>query len=148
MSHSSCIRPGSTFLVIRWPSDSTAFIISFDIALVFFSSDISRPIWCAAYLMSLAAVSLFRWFENNFLKKMSFLVNTSQEVSLNVNIFKIKNSNWEKLCQTWFYLDLIIILHIRVEELAGRYTHQLQPKWMLQGEWGNWRHFWGNSKTF
>ena len=40
------------------------------------------------------SVSLFRWFENNLLKgkadKCHFLVSTSQEVSLNVNNFKIK----------------------------------------------------------
>ena len=47
-----------------------------------------------------ASVSLFRWFENNLLKgnadKCHFLVSTSQEVSLNVNNFKIKNSDYEK----------------------------------------------------
>ena len=47
-----------------------------------------------------ASVSLFRWFENNLLKgnadKCQFLVSTSQEVSLNVNNFKIKNSDYEK----------------------------------------------------
>ena len=46
-----------------------------------------------------ASVSLFRWFENNLLKgnanKFHFLVSTSQEVSLNVNNFKIKNSDCE-----------------------------------------------------
>ena len=48
-----------------------------------------------------ASVSLFRWFENNLLKgnadKCHFLVSTSQEISLNVNNFKIKNSDYEKL---------------------------------------------------
>ena len=48
-----------------------------------------------------ASVSLFRWIENNLLKgnadKCHFLVSTSQEVSLNVNNFKIKNSDCEKL---------------------------------------------------
>ena len=47
-----------------------------------------------------ASVSLFRWFENNLLKgnadKCHFLVSTSQGVSLNVNNFKIKNSDYEK----------------------------------------------------
>ena len=47
------------------------------------------------------SVSLFRWFENNLLKGKAdichFLVSTSQEVSLNVNNFKIKNSDCEKL---------------------------------------------------
>ena len=41
-----------------------------------------------------ASVSLFKWFENNLSKgnadKCHFLVSTSQEVSLNVNNFKIK----------------------------------------------------------
>ena len=48
-----------------------------------------------------ASVSLFRWFENNLLKgnvaKCHFLVSTSQVVNLNVNNFKIKNSDCEKL---------------------------------------------------
>ena len=43
-----------------------------------------------------ASVSLFRCFENNVLKgnvdKCHFLVSTSQEVSLNVNNFKIKKT--------------------------------------------------------
>ena len=46
------------------------------------------------------SVSLFRWFENNLLKgntdKCHFLVSTSQEVSLNVNSFKVKNNEYEK----------------------------------------------------
>ena len=51
-----------------------------------------------------ASVSLFRWFENNLLKgnadKCHFLVSTSQEVSLNVNKFKIKkNSDCETYCR-------------------------------------------------
>ena len=49
----------------------------------------------------MSSVSLCRWFESNFLKgnadKYHFLVRTSQEVSLNVNTFKIKNSDCEKL---------------------------------------------------
>ena len=48
-----------------------------------------------------ASVSLFRWFENNLLKgnsdKCHFLVSTSQEVSVNVNNFKIKNSDCENV---------------------------------------------------
>ena len=48
-----------------------------------------------------ASVSLFRWFENNLLKgnadKCHFLVSISKEVSLNVNNFKIKSSDYEKL---------------------------------------------------
>ena len=46
------------------------------------------------------SVSLFRWFENNLVivkaDKCHFLVSTSQEVSLNLNNFKIKNSDSEK----------------------------------------------------
>ena len=46
-----------------------------------------------------ALVSLFRCFESNLLKgnadKCRFLVSTSQEVNLNVNNFKIKNSDCE-----------------------------------------------------
>ena len=48
-----------------------------------------------------ASVSLLRWFENNLLKgnahKCHFLVSTSREVRLDVNTFKIKNSDCEKL---------------------------------------------------
>ena len=48
-----------------------------------------------------ASVSLVRWFEKNLLKgnadKFHFLVSTSQEVNLNVNTFKIKSSDCEKL---------------------------------------------------
>ena len=48
-----------------------------------------------------ASASLFSWFENNLLKdnadKCHFLVSTSQEVSLNVNTFKIINRDCEKL---------------------------------------------------
>ena len=44
-----------------------------------------------------ASVSLFIWFENNLLKgnadKFHSLVSPSQEVSLNVNNFEIKNSD-------------------------------------------------------
>ena len=47
-----------------------------------------------------ASVSLFRWFENNLLKgnigKCHFLSSASQEVSLSLNTFKIKNSDYEK----------------------------------------------------
>ena len=48
-----------------------------------------------------ASVSLFRWFENNLLKdnadKCHLLVSTNHKVSLNVNNFKIKNCDCEKL---------------------------------------------------
>ena len=48
-----------------------------------------------------ASVSLFRWFENNLFKgnadKCHCLVRTSQEIGFNLNNFKIKNSDYEKL---------------------------------------------------
>ena len=48
-----------------------------------------------------ASVSLFRWFQNNLLKgnadKCHFLLSTCQEISLNVNKFKMKSSDCEKL---------------------------------------------------
>ena len=63
-----------------------------------------------------ASVSLFRWFENNLLKgnadKCHFLVSTSQEVSLNVNTFKIKNSDCEKLLGVKFDSKLRFDQHI------------------------------------
>ena len=75
-----------------------------------------------------ASVSLFRWFENNLLKgnadKCHFLVSTSQEVSLNVNNFKIKNSDCEELLGVKFDSKLRFDQHITdVEELAEKYTH-------------------------
>ena len=48
-----------------------------------------------------ASVSLFRWFENNLFKgnadKCHCFVRTSQEIGFNLNNFKIKNSDYEKL---------------------------------------------------
>ena len=62
-----------------------------------------------------ALVSLFRWFENNLLKgnadKCHFLVSTSQEVSLNVNEFKIKNSDCKNLLGVKFDSKLIFDQH-------------------------------------
>ena len=49
MSHSFCISPD--ILVILSLSHSTVFTILFDIALVFFSSDISFPVWFVTRLM-------------------------------------------------------------------------------------------------
>ena len=47
-----------------------------------------------------SSVSLFRWFENNLLNsnadKYHFLVSTNQEISLNVNNFKIKKTETAK----------------------------------------------------
>ena len=63
-----------------------------------------------------ASVSLFRWFEHNLLKgnadKYHFLVRTSQEVSLNVNTFKIKNSDCEELLGVKFDSKLKFDQHI------------------------------------
>ena len=63
-----------------------------------------------------ASVSLFRWFENNLLKgtldKCHFLVSTSQEVSLNINNFKIENSNCEKVLGVKFDSTLRFDQHI------------------------------------
>ena len=63
-----------------------------------------------------ASVSLFRWFENNLLKgnvaKCHFLVSTSQVVNLNVNNFKIKNSDCEKLLGVKFDSKLRFDQHI------------------------------------
>ena len=63
-----------------------------------------------------ASVSLFRWFENNPLKgnaaKCDFLVSTSQEVILNVNNFKIKSSDCEKLLGVKYDSKLSFDQHI------------------------------------
>ena len=63
-----------------------------------------------------ASVLLFRWFENNLSKynvdKCRFLVSTSQEVSVNVNNFKIKNSDCEKLLDVKFDSKLKFDQHI------------------------------------
>ena len=63
-----------------------------------------------------ASVSLFRWFENNLLKgnvdKFHFLESPSQEVSLNANNFKIKNSDYEKLLGVKFDSKLRFDQHI------------------------------------
>ena len=63
-----------------------------------------------------ASVSLFRWFENNPLKgnaaKCNFLVSTSQEVILNVNNFKIKSSDCEKLLGVKYDSKLSFDQHI------------------------------------
>ena len=64
-----------------------------------------------------ASVSLFIWFENNLLKgnadKSHFLVSPSQEVSLNVHNFKIKNSDCEKLLGVKFNSKLKCDQHYR-----------------------------------
>ena len=76
-----------------------------------------------------ALVSLFRWFENNLLKgnadKFHFLVSTSQEVSLNVNNFKIKNSDYEKRLGVKFDSKLRFDQRITdlCRELAEKDTH-------------------------
>ena len=62
------------------------------------------------------SVSLIRWFENKLLKvnadKFHSLVSTSQEVSLNINTFKIKNSDFEKLLGVKFDSKLRFDQHI------------------------------------
>ena len=76
-----------------------------------------------------ASASLFRYFENNVLKgnvdKCHFLVSTSQEVSLNVNNFKIKNSDYEKRLGVKFDSKLRFDQRITdlCRELAEKDTH-------------------------
>ena len=76
-----------------------------------------------------ASVSLFRWSENNLFKsndaKCHFLVSTSQEVSLNVNNFKIKNSDYEKRLGVKFDSKLRFDQRITdlCRELAEKDTH-------------------------
>ena len=77
-----------------------------------------------------ASVSLFRWFENNLLKgnvaKCHFLVSTSQVVNLNVNNFKIKNSDCEKLLGVKFDSKLRFDQHITdLCRTASRKIHAL-----------------------
>ena len=64
-----------------------------------------------------ASVSLFRWFENTLLKgnanKCHFLVSTSQDVSLNVNNFKIKNSDCDKFSGVKFDSKLRFDQHFK-----------------------------------
>ena len=77
-----------------------------------------------------AFVSLFRWFENNLLKgnsdKCHFLVSTSQEVGLNVNNFKIKNSDCEKFLGVKFDSKFRFDQHIAdLYRRASRKIHAL-----------------------
>ena len=77
-----------------------------------------------------ALVSLFRWFENKHLKgnanKCHFLVSTSQEVSLNVSNFKIKNSDCEKLLGVKLHCKLRFDQHITdLCRRASRKIHAL-----------------------
>ena len=77
-----------------------------------------------------ASVSLVRWFENNFLKgnadKFHFLVSTSQEVNLNVNTFKIKSSDCEKLLGVKFDSKLRFDQHVTdLCRTASRKIHAL-----------------------
>ena len=101
------------------------FFIHSDIDIANFADD-NTPYLSAENLedvtesLERASVFLFRWFENNLLKgnadKCHFLVSTCQEVSLNVNTFKIKNSDFEKLLGVKFDSKF-------VEELVEKYTH-------------------------
>ena len=66
---------------------------------------------------------LFTWFENKFLKgnadKCHFVLSTRREVSLNIDKFKMKNGNCEKLDSNLIpNLSLINILQICTEELG------------------------------
>ena len=74
-----------------------------------------------------ASVSLVRWFENNLLKgnagKCHFLVSTSQEVNLNVNTFKIKNSDCEKLLGVKF--DSKLRFDQQITDLCGRASRKI-----------------------
>ena len=80
------------------------FLINSDIDTDF--ADNNRPYLSAKNVedviesLERASISLFKWFENNLLESNTdnwhFLVSTSQDVSLNVNNFKIKNSDCEK----------------------------------------------------
>ena len=77
-----------------------------------------------------ASVSLCRWLENNLLKgnadKCHFFVSTSQEVSLNVNTFKIKSSDCEKLLDVKFDSKLRFDQHITdLCRTASRKIHAL-----------------------
>ena len=77
-----------------------------------------------------ASVSLFRWFENNLLKdnadKCDFLVSTSQEVSLSLNNFEIKNSDCKKLLSVKFDFKLRFDQHITdLCRTASRKIHAL-----------------------
>ena len=77
-----------------------------------------------------ASVSLFRWFEKNPLKgnadKFHFLVSTSQEVSLNVNTFKIISSDSEKRLGVKFDSKYRFYQHITyLCRTASRKTHAL-----------------------
>ena len=73
-----------TFFITNFADDNTPYLSAKNV------EDVIEP-------LERASVSLFRWSENNLLKgnadKFHFLVNPSQEVSLNVNNFKIKNSD-------------------------------------------------------
>ena len=92
------------------------FIIQSDIDIANFADD-NTPYLSAKNVENVieflkqASVSLFKWFEHSLLKgnpdKCHFPVSTSQEVSLNVNNFKIndykiKNNECEKLLSVKF----------------------------------------------
>ena len=72
-----------------------------------------------------ASVSLFRWFQNTLLKgnadKCHFLVSTSQDVSLNVNNFKIKNSDCDKFSGVKFDSKLRFDQHFKRHSLITVY---------------------------
>ena len=111
------------------------FLIHSDIDIANFADD-NTPYLSAKNIedviesLGRASVSLFRWFENNLLKgnvdKCHFLVSTSKEVSLNINNFKIKNSDCEKLLGVKFDSKLRFDQHITdLCRTASRKIHAL-----------------------
>ena len=110
------------------------FLIHSGIDIVNFAND-NRPYLSAKNVdiiesLERASVSLFWWFENNLLKgnadKCHFLVSTNQEVSLNVNNFKTKNSDYEKLLGVKFDSKLRFDQHITdLCRRASRKIHAL-----------------------
>ena len=111
------------------------FLIHSDIDIVNFKDD-NTPYLSAKNVedviesLERASVSLFRWFENNLLKgnvaKCHFLVSTSQVVNLNVNNFKIKNSDCEKLLGVKFDSKLRFDQHIT--DLCRRASRKLHAQ--------------------
>ena len=93
-------------------------LIHSDIDIANFADDNTPYLFAKNVIESLerASVSLSRWFESNLLKgnadKYYFLLSTSEELSLNANAFKIKNSDCEKLLGIKFDFKLRFDQHI------------------------------------
>ena len=94
------------------------FLIHSDIDIANFADDNTPYLSAKNVIESLerASVSLSKWFESNLLKgnadKYYFLLSTSEELSLNANTFKIKNSDCEKLLGIKFDSKLRFDQHI------------------------------------